>query len=490
MSQFVPTDFDPTRTHAAWVLFAPSWEMNRDFAEMHEHVLRSGKYLDRFGQGTSAAENPAQYAWRRQAALAIDCCGELVDLRVGNLFRTRPIRTFSDSPWASTIARFLSDVDGAGTDMDSFMRQALRLHYVNGVDIVVDKTPPPPELEIRTRAQELQSGARPYLTALDPLARVDWSCNHAGRYHWVRYHLGQATSRDEASGPGPEQYLTLTRDQWRLYRVDRSGARPAVTRASGATALGVVPVVPLYYRTSTHRQYGPMPLSLMTRISPVARGLLNLLSQGQLDIYMAIGILAASGVEPDQLPREVAPMCWLGLPDGAKVQHITPAVEHIREKRAWAQMLMEAILRMGKLLGATGKLTGSANSGFQVQAERTDLDNEMSATAGQLEQVEREVMALMISRQEGRRIDPDRIGYSVAYNRKFVLTAVGDLLEQARTLLSIPAPAKIPELSRLFLQRVLDAVLRRDHPSYEKVRKAIESAEMHAETETGQEVRS
>jgi hypothetical protein len=99
-------------------------------------------------------------------------------------------------------------------------------------------------------------------------------------------------------------------------------------------------------------------------------------------------------------------------------------------------------------------------------------------------------MALMISRQEGRRIDPDRIGYSVAYNRKFVLTAVGDLLEQARTLLSIPAPAKIPELSRLFLQRVLDAVLRRDHPSYEKVRKAIESAEMHAETETGQEVRS
>lgn len=487
MSQLQHTSFDPSRTHPAWRVFAESWQMNRDFAEMHNHVLRSGRYLDRFGEGTAAAESPSQYAWRRGAALAVDCCGELVDLRVGNLFRTLPVRTYQDSPWAATISRYLSDVDGGGTSMDDFMRRVLRMHYVNGVDIVVDKTPLPPGAQVTSRAQEQQLGARPYLTAFDPLSRIDWSCNHAGKYLWVRYQLGQGPAVDETASPGPRRYLTLTRDCWRLYHVQPQAEGEPTACMSGPMSLGIVPAVPFYYRTSSHPEYGPIPLSLLTRISPVARALLNLLSQGQLDIYMAIGILAATGVDPEQLPREVAPMCWLGLPEGAAVQHITPAVEHIREKRAWASMLQEAILRMGKLLGASARLTGRASSGLQVEAERTDLDNEMSATAGQLEQVERDVVRLMISRKEGRLVDHDEIGFCVEYNRKFVLSGVSDLIDQARSLLSVPARAQIPELSRLFLQRVLDAVANRDHPRYEQIRRAIESADLTTGSRAEQE---
>ena len=45
------TDFDPTRTSGVYDALRDSWLLNRDFAEMHLHVLRSGEYLDPFGSG-------------------------------------------------------------------------------------------------------------------------------------------------------------------------------------------------------------------------------------------------------------------------------------------------------------------------------------------------------------------------------------------------------------------------------------------------------
>ena len=64
------TDFDPTQTGAVYDLFAPSWRMCRDFAEMHQHILRDGTYLDRFGEGTGTVEPASQFNWRKQASSA------------------------------------------------------------------------------------------------------------------------------------------------------------------------------------------------------------------------------------------------------------------------------------------------------------------------------------------------------------------------------------------------------------------------------------
>jgi len=207
MTEFIPTDYDPRQTCRDFDLFQQSWLLNRDFAEMHEHILREGRYLDRFGEGTSSSESPSQYAWRRQASFAMDCCGELIDLRVGNIFRTAPIRHYESSPYAAFIDQFISDVDGGGTSMDQFMRSALVQYYINGVDIVVDKTRPVGQSP-QTLAQERQMGLRPYLTAMSPLQRLDWACDHAGRYKWVRYDLGSAPSEDEHLPAGASRYRT------------------------------------------------------------------------------------------------------------------------------------------------------------------------------------------------------------------------------------------------------------------------------------------
>jgi hypothetical protein len=134
--------------------------------------------------------------------------------------------------------------------------------------------------------------------------------------------------------------------------------------------------------------------------------------------------------------------------------------------------LTDAILRMGKLTGPAGQLRGRASSGVQVAVERTDLDNEMSATACQIEQVERELIRLAVSRQVGRLISHDELRYGVEYNKTYVLASVGDILAQAKQFTDL-AGGDVPEMRKLFLTRVLDAAVRKNDPRYNNIASAI-----------------
>ena len=475
-------DFDPAATNQVYEQLKDSWRLNRDFAEMHLHVLRQGDYLDRFGAsseaGGKAREADSQYDWRRGASLAVDHCADLINLRVDNIFRTPPVRKYERSPYADFIATFLSDVDRGGTEMDAFMRRALRMYYVNGVDVVVDKESPPAGLRAGNLAQEQQLGLLPYLHAFSPLERLDWACDHAGRYLWARYDLGRVPPDDERAEPaGTRQYLTLMRDQWRLYQVARVGREARTTVRAGPIGLGVCPIVPLYFKESTRSDYPKVPLSLLTRIAPIARYMLNLFSQGQLDLYLSVAFYAITGLDdPDKAPREITPSCSWVLPEGTSIRQLGEVVAHIREKRQWLKLAMEAILRIGKLTGSAGELKSRAASGVQVAVERTDLDNEMRMTACQLEAAERELVRLAVSRHKGRLVPHEQIGYSVEYNKKYVLTSAAQLIRQAREFFGIGVHEQTRGLGRILLTKILDAVAKEDDQRYQQALREIEAA--------------
>ena len=86
------TDFDPSQTRDIYNELAGAWQANADFAEMQEHILRDGTYLREFGG--NAAEPAEQYELRKAVSLALDLCEDFIDLRVGNIFRVPPVRTF------------------------------------------------------------------------------------------------------------------------------------------------------------------------------------------------------------------------------------------------------------------------------------------------------------------------------------------------------------------------------------------------------------
>jgi len=467
------TDFDPASTNAVYDELSESWEMNRDFAEMNLTILREGKYLDAFGSGSEPA---AQYLWRRGASLAMDHCADLINLRVDNIFRTPPVRRYDTSPHREFIAAFCRNVDGGGTSIDDFMRRSLRLHYVNGVDFVIDKAAAPDGVQPASLAQERQLGLLPYVHAFGPTDRVDWAVDHAGRYLWARYRLGDVPAADEwAAPPGLTRYLTVTPDQWRLYETPADGEQPTTVR-TGPIALNACPIVTFYFKESARTDHPKVPLGLLTRIAPIARYLLNLISQIQIDIYRNIAFLVATGVKADQIPTEITPMgCW-ALPDGAELKDVAGQVEHVESKIRFAQVLTEAILRIGRLTGAAGDMTSRAASGTQVAVERTDLDNEMSMTASQAERAEREIVRLAVSRYEGREVASDELGYDVQYNRKFVLTSASDLVDQLGRFTTAGVHHEVPDVVRIMMRKLLDALTKDDDTAYAAALTQIDQA--------------
>jgi hypothetical protein len=459
-------DFDPATQNDLYKTFQPGWTANRDFAEMHEHVLREGTYLEEFGG--RAAESPAQYHLRKAMSAAVDLCRDLIDVRVDNLFRTEPVRTFADSPYAAQIEAFCRDVDGGGTSLTDFMRQACWAHYVNGVDIVVDKDRG--NLPPRSRADE--AALRVFLHRFSPLERYDWACDHAGRYQWARYALG-ATARADERGRHADagQFLTVTRRGWRLYTVFRDGRTPRRV-ASGPHALGVCPVVRLYWNESAREDYRAVPISLMTRLSPIARYMLNLVSQAQLDLYLTVAFFVACGVKPDQVPQEMgAAMAWAFENPDARIQNVLASVEHVAEKRQWLELCTRAMLRIGKIMGLLGDLRGRAASGVQVAIESGPLYSEMAATARQMARVEERLVQLVLSRRHppaaGGLIPADRIRYSVHYNDRYTLESAVDLVAQAQQFSRIGVSREVPSLLRLLLRKVADATGRQGDPDYD-----------------------
>jgi len=471
------TDFDPAQTRDIYNELAGAWRANADFAEMQEHILRGGTYLREFGG--KSAEPAEQYELRKAVSLALDLCEDFIDLRVGNIFRVPPVRTFDASPYRGQIEQILPDVDGGGTSMDDFMRDALRRYYVNGVDIVVDKDAP----AARPRSRDDEKHLRVYLAAFGPLERPDWACDHGGGYTFVRYDLGPTARADETAGdPDERRYLTLTRTGWRLHVVgaDADGKR-ALRTLSGRHTLGVCPVVQFYFKRSGKAEYDAVPLSLLTRLTPIAKFMLNLVSQGQLDLYLSVAFFVLFGVEAKDVPTEMgAAKAWAFNNPEARMQNVVATIEHIAEKRAWLQLCVQAMLRVGKLTGITADLKGRAASGVQAAIERGDLDNEMSATASQAEAVERRLIQLMLSRKHppagGGLIPMADIGYTVHYNKKYVLASAEELIRQARRLGQIGVAGEVPSLMRLALRKVADALSKEGDADYKAALAEIRAA--------------
>lgn len=453
--------FDPSTTSTIYDLMAPQWVLNRDFGEMHLDILRSGTYLERFGgKGNEEGEPDEQYTRRREWSFAMDHCQDLIGLRVDNIFRTPPQRHYENSPFTKQIDAFLIDVDGGGTHMNTFMKKCLTMYYINGCDIVIDKQSS--DIAPLNASQEAELGLTSYLHAFGPLERLAWSADHAGRYIWVRYALGEMASPDETvESTGWNQYLTMTQIDWTLYSVPSGTGETVVVNQPHA--LNTVPVVSFYFKESIRSDLIKVPLSLLTRIAPIAENLLNLVSQIQLDIYHNIVHKVASGVKASQLPTSFAPgVTWAFEDAEAKLEYVQGDTDHIVEKREWANMLIETILRIGKLIGHSGELKTRATSGVQVAVERSELDNEMRMSATQAEAVESEVIRMVISRDVGREVSAEELQYTVDYNKNYVLTGITEIITNIQTLVKSQAHLEVPAPLQVLLRQLMDALSSED----------------------------
>lgn len=461
------TSFDPHQTGPLYDLHRPRWQLELDASEFTLDVVAGGAYLRPF----SDREHPDDFAYRRSMSCPLDMCRDGVRIRVDNLWRTAPKRDVQPGKYAELITRLIHDADGEGTSLDEFMRGACWDMYVTGVDIVVQVTDAA-GADLQTRADEMAAGIRPYFLRFSPLQRYDWATTGSGGFTWARYCLGTDPAGDErdSGGGATTRFLTVTADQWRLWRVTQAvtgGRRRVDLIGRGPNPLGRPPIVKLYFSESRKGGQGGVPLSLLTRPAMVARVAMNIKSQADADLLAAVTRWMLSGVGAEELPDAYAPgVVWKVPNPDARLQIVQGDVAHIREKRKWLSLYLAEILRLLKFRGGMAEIKAGAGSGLKLAIERTDLDNELRTIAGQLEATELEMMRQAVCLATGASIPPEHaaaeLGYSVTYNRDYVLEPVAEMLDNIRTWVSgcDAVAGEVPEIGREMTRQLANMLTR------------------------------
>ena len=490
-------DFDPTQTCALYNQHRDRWQLETDVAEMTLDVLRAGTYMPRF----SAEEAEGDYTYRKNMAAPLDLCRDAIRIRRDAIWRTAPKREVSKgSTYAGMIEQILEDCDDEGTPLDTFMRRAYWRRCVTGVDITCQMTSAPEDIEIRSEKDVRDNGLRPYFSMFSPLERYDWAANASGGLLWARYSLGRDVPIDEQNAAdNAEKFITLTTEGWRLWEVryDDAAEKRVTLLNEGQHPLGKPPVVKLYHEESTKPGQVCVPISLISRPAVVAAVMLNLKSQADADLIASVTRWFATGVDPTNLPDSFGPATLISFPSpDSGISVLQGDVGHIREKREWLVLYIQEVMRLLKFWGGVGETETTTGSGVKLAMARTDLDNELRATASELEYAELEMMRQAAVLRYGKPITPaeaaDVLGYSVQYEKDFVLEPVGEMIANIREFVNGCewVVDEVPEVVREMLRQLTNNLMREGSPQADLAYQQIEEAKFTGVTEesTGNDV--
>ncbi len=487
----MPEPFDPFQECTLFRRHRARWRLETDAAEVTLDVLRAGTYLPRF----SRQEHDDDYRYRLDMSVPLDMCRDGVRIRVDNLWRTPPKRSLAaGGRYRDLIAPLIHDADGCGTTLDAFMRRAVWNHYITGVDIVTQVADVPEGAIVQTRRDQAELRLGPYFMQFTPLQRPAWAVGGSRELLWARYCLGRQAPADELAAAdeerAPTDFLTVSADGYRLWRAepahvaadsaDETGLDVRLLK-EGGHALGRPPVVKLYFSESQKPGQGGVPLSLLTRPAVVAKVAMNLKSQADAELLAAVPRWFATGFQSTELPDTYGGGTLISAQDPAATLNVVQGnVAHIAEKRRWLLLYLGEILRLLKFRGGMAEVQANAGSGLKLAIERTDLDNELRATAAQCERTELEMMRQAVVLATGERIAPheasEALGYEVTYNRDFVLEPVGEMLDNIRTWVTdcSPVAGDLTEVTREMSRQLANMLVREGSPPHRQIAEQIE----------------
>jgi hypothetical protein len=148
------------------------YQRNQSYWDFLLNSYMGGVEYQRAGMLTKYMnETENEYIARLSSTFCENHCKSVISTYISFLFREHPERELGLLEYDTTVMDFMEDADLDGRSFDNFMKEVSTWSSVFGhCWVMVVK----PNVGAVTMADEIASGARPYLTLLTPLTVMDW----------------------------------------------------------------------------------------------------------------------------------------------------------------------------------------------------------------------------------------------------------------------------------------------------------------------------
>ena len=386
----------------------------------------------------------AQYSNRLNYTALENACKLVVDTYKSFLFRTTPVRAFSNLQSNPLVEDFVEDADLDGTSLNAFIQQCNTYAMVYGsVWVGMDK---PANQNVTTLAQELEGGIRPYATMITPenVTRWKYERQETGRYELTQLQVKEADTDDLTI------FRVWTKETIQRYSFDKQSTS-ATLLDEVANPIGSIPFVQLKANPSSVRGIGQSDIA---DVAKVQQAIFSLLSEAEQNIRISshpslvvtpeVDVAAGAGavitVESTTAP-ELKP--YLLQPSGASIDSIIKMITKHQEM----------IMKMTHLEAVSATKT-VAKSGVALQVEFNMLNNRLGEKATQLESFEKKLWDLF-QIWTGLRFDDE---FYVEYKKKFDLRDDNADLLNYKTVIEMGVPSQT--LNRELYKQIASIVIK------------------------------
>jgi hypothetical protein len=289
---------------------------------------------------------------------------------------------------------YWTNVDLAGTNIDSFIRQALTLSWVFGrIHAITDV--PYIEQDVKNRGEQLAKDLRPYSYLVTPIDLVDWSIDRYGQFQWVviREDMPDARQPGNQACVIENQYRVWTREKWELW-VPKASEEDGQENVEyelldeGYHGLNRVPLDTLW-ATKDSKQALMQCESPLADVLDLDRDCLNKMSElDELERMQSFGLLCIPEAEGTSIGSiDVSPFSALKIPSEAGMpRYVSPDTGLANGK--W-QRVQEKMMVIRQLAGASrgkSEYSKEERSAEALAAENEDKKNQMAAMAAATEE--------------------------------------------------------------------------------------------------------
>ena len=422
-SFFLPmTKQELQKTHPDYDEYLPEWLFYiRSY--LGGKAYRDGDYLKQH-----PFESDDNYDRRKTVAYFYNYCSPIVDIFTSYVTKKSPKRSYGDLSSDVVPPRkpktlfdaFWWDVDLEGTNFEQFMREVGRYAAIYGrVSVIVDK----PAIAVKTQAQAVEQGVRPYLNIYTPENVLDWE--------YVRLPTGRPVLSMVKVRESQTEYKIWTRFGWSLWEIV-DGEKNAVMVQAEFHALGEIPIVNIYNK----KKYTGKRMIGVSDLSDIAEINKNIYSTcsdaGEIIENTAFPMLALPeqrGATTDDEAQVVGPKNIQEFdPDAPNGKPFWLEAPHssLAEIREWIEQDAQEMVRIAKMGGIRNiEKSKQPWSGIAIEGTENQLYAALVEKATNSEQGELDILHLYAKWE-----DEDFTG-NVEYSKEFAIRDLTVALQNA-----------------------------------------------------------